>query len=684
MQKSISYKHFRMKNILLLFLIPVSVAWAQPPAPGINKNIMLQPLGNVYLDADYLLQQIDKNDFAEIVRIVNIYSELPPDNTDTTIISKTIRTNSYLRQLLETKLPGIKNYLSNSSREFKAHIAGADAAGTPATGIAALSLFPARKIADGLGTFIAERFKEELTQRYLQAFRDTIILNDEKYNFSTLMPRTFVALVQYENVFDYRAFMTTLKEAFKDDLDNLAPNALLFAGKLKEAGRIPMRDDHFYLIHYLADFSVNKIPEGQPLTTLVSAIDEYAYKEKLDPKVFSYFSIAGILSSNLTNNIGNLEPENINRLLFNRRRLTAFSGLLLEKEKKQLKKLSIGGQHAYNLLNSNIEVIEHSARTVRDLRIAYTLFDESEKDARDVVRLSMKASPAIRNLLTQFDIMPPADVAKVFLTVSHAVNIYDLSVEQKYSLIITEALSLFNDLGLSGTPFLSTFKKYGLFISNVAQAETAQEVKEALDIAALPVGSYKIKRNSFFDISFNAYPGLAVGTEFRSGVPAGFDVARVNPTIAFTAPVGLGFSWGQVREKPFHKTDSTINQYVVQEMRNGRWFSRYMTGRSHTLFFSVLDIGAVTSFRLIDDDTETLPEFNWNNILAPGVYYLNGWKNSPLSMGIGMQYGPQLRKIEAGGTAGVLEKSFFSLRVLLVVDVPIFSFYTRTTPNQRR
>src|SRR5690606_9364589 len=134
---------------------------------------------------------------------------------------------------------------------------------------------------DGLGIFIAERFKEELTQRYLQAFRDTIILNDEKYQYSVLLPRTFNALAQYENVFDYRLFMTTLKEAFKDDLDNLGPNALLFAEKLKSLGRIHVRDEHFYLMHYLSDFIVNKIPEGQPLTAILTGINSYTYKEKL-------------------------------------------------------------------------------------------------------------------------------------------------------------------------------------------------------------------------------------------------------------------------------------------------------------------------------------------------------------------------------------------------------------------
>ena len=670
-----------MRNILLLLLLPLSIA-AQPPSPNANNEIDLQPLGNVYLDSEYLLKQIDADNVGELIRIVNVYSGAKPDNGDTTFIAKTIRSNNHLNKLLGTKLDEIKKYLTPSSEKLRNHVAGADIDGTPATGVGALSLFPARKIADGLGTFIAERFKEELTQRYLQAFRDTIILNDEKYQYSVLMPRTFVALVQYKNVFDYRSFMTTLKEAFKDDLDNLGPNALLFAEKLKSLGRIPLRDDHFYLMHFLSDFIVNRIPEGQPLTSLVSGISAYEHKEKLDPDVYGYMHLAGILSSNLMTNAEEVDAENLNRLLLNPRRLTAFSGLLLEKEKEKLQSLSINSQPASELLNNNIAVIEKLSTTVKELRIAYALFNNSDKSSGDVARLSLKAMPAIQNLLTRFNTMPPSDITQVFLTVSHAINIYDLSAEQKYGLVITEALSMFTDLGLSESAFLFTFKKYGLFISNVAQAENAQQVKEALDIAALPVGSYKIKRNSFFDISFNAYPGLAAGAEFRSGVP-GHNVETTNPILAFTAPVGLGFSWGQVKEKNVADGDSTINQFEIRELRNGKWKSLYSTGRSHTLFFSFLDVGAITSFRLIDDDTETLPDFDWNNILAPGVYYLSGWKNSPVSMGIGVQYGPHLRKIETAGTAAVFDKSLFSVRAVLVVDVPIFSFYTRTTPKKK-
>jgi hypothetical protein len=333
---------------------------------------------------------------------------------------------------------------------------------------------------------------------------------------------------------------------------------------------------------------------------------------------------------------------------------------------------------------TDTETISRFIRSVSELREAAKQFNNSKKEIPDIIKLYVKKSPPIKNLLSGFNAVPEQNLTKIFLTLAHVTNIADYSGEQKYGLIITETLSLFSDLGLSQTNLFKTFKKYGLFISNLAQAQNSQQVKEALDVAALPVGSYKIKRNSFLDISLNAYPGLSAGLEFRKGIPLGANVKAVNPTLGFSAPVGLGFSWGEIKEKKKEKKDSTINQNEFIVLEKGKSITKYISGRSHSLFLSVIDIGAITSFRLIDDDTETLPEFKWSNILAPGLYYVNGLKDTPLSWGLGVQYGPQLRSIEKDGAALKLADSLFSVRLFLAVDVPIFNFYARTTPKRKK
>lgn len=685
------------KKLLLLSIVALLFlhGFAQPPRPGITRGPQepvsptrdgdLQPLGNPYLDSQYLLQKIDGNDVGEIVRILVFYGKIPADSVNFTTVNEVLSTNIFLKNLLITKVAAIKKYMEESRADLARHLKNAPEEGAPVTGTSPLSLFSPTKIADGLGTFIAERFKEELTQRYLQAFRDSIVSNNSKYHYDILLPKTYTALLQYENVFDYRSFMTALKEAFKDDLDNLAPNSLLFIQKLKEENVIKIKDSDFYLIYYLTDFMVNKIPEGQPVTSLFLSIDQYDHKNKMNSDVVAYLKTASLITANLVDNSNELEPERIQALLHDRRRLTAFIGLLLEKEKGPLEAFVIKGVKAYqHFATSTLEVISPFINSISYMRLAYKQFQASKKETQDIIKFSVKISPHVKTLLQSLHVMTDEELTKVFVAIGHVTNIADFSNEQKYGLIITETLALFDDVGLSQTPFFRTFKKYGLFISNVAQAENGQQVKEALDVAALPVGSYKIKRNTFFDISLNAYPGLSAGLEFRSGIPAGADVKSVNPILGFSAPVGLGFSWGQVKEKKKSPGDTiqTENDFVL--WKNNKAVVQYFSGRSHSLFVSVIDIGAITSFRLIKDDTETLPEFKWSNIIAPGVYYVNGLKNTPLSWGLGIQYGPQLRSIEKNGTSLDLAESQFSVRAFLAVDIPIFNFYARNTPKNKK
>jgi hypothetical protein len=684
-----------MKKILLLTLITFILfnVSAQPPRPGLARTTEearpivtedMQSLGNVYIDSEYLLKKVDSKDMKEIVRILVHYGKIPVDSVSFERIKTMVDRNIFLGTIVTARLmQDIKKYLETSREEVTKHLKKVVDEGTRVTGTSALTLFSPTKIADGLGTFIAERFKEELTQRYLQAFRDSIVLNNSKYHYDILLPKTYTALLQYENVFDYRSFMTALKEAFKDDLDNLAPNSLLFINKLKETNVIKIDDADFYLVYYITDFVVNKIPEGHQVTTLLATIDQYQYKDKLNSDLLGYLKVAGLITANLVDNTGaELDAEKINALLTNRRRAIAFVGLVIEKEKSPLNEFLIKGVTAFqHLASTTFEKISPFIGAVGSLRLAYKQFQATDKDAADVIKLSAKVSTTLRKLMIGLSITSEKNVLTIFSAVDHVINIADFSSQQKYGLIITETLALFNDVNLSQTPFYRTFKKYGLFISNVAQAENAQQVKEALDVAALPVGSYKIKRNAFFDISLNAYPGLSAGLEFRSGIPQNADVKSVNPILGFSAPVGLGFSWGQVKEKKKLKGDSILTENDMVIWKNNKAVVKYFSGRSHSLFVSVIDIGAITSFRLIKDDTETLPEFKWSNIIAPGLYYVNGLKDTPLSWGAGIQYGPQLRSIERDGTSLKLAESQFAVRLFLAVDIPIFNFYARNTPK---
>ncbi|MBK8041349.1 MAG: hypothetical protein IPK21_01045 [Haliscomenobacter sp.] len=191
----------------------------------------------------------------------------------------------------------------------------------------------------------------------------------------------------------------------------------------------------------------------------------------------------------------------------------------------------------------------------------------------------------------------------------------------------------------------SDFLLYGSFMANVATAQTAEEVKGALLAAALPPGSSRVKREDSFNLAFNGYLGVTGGREALSN---GNAVTKEAYTIGLSMPIGVAVSW------KFKSSQSA----------------------SYSLMFSMLDLGAVASFRLGDQDAGLLPELSFENLVAPGAYFLLNLPRSPFSLGVGSQYGPRARKITL---ANGLETRSSAWRWLLFagVDVPIFNFATQ-------
>ena len=604
---------------------------------------------------------------------------------DTSAFITRISDNKFLQRALQTNgmWGKIKKQVLLDSLGKPGRFGTAGKQATPQGGLSAL--FPAQTIADGLGIFIAERFKEELTVRYLENFRSKLTEEESIYHFSQLFPKTYDVLQTYANVFDYKALLTALKEAFKDDLDNASQNVIPFLEK--NLGKNTPELNSLFLIY---DEIANKIPQAEnPLSALAEIVSNPYYDSIGNQSPQAYFKIVSTLANSLRNadgtfiNLSNVTTffKNFQEPLY----AEVFWGLFLEKNRASLTATAINSTTSvYDSLNNKTAAdLLGLVKPFTDIVAAVKQFNNSSnKDIADLVtRLRPNLESLFVHLKPFLDTATQAKIQAALGFTDHLVNIYLLSKEEKYGLVIVELLKTVDATGLKkkNPNLYDILNKYGTFIANVAQAKSGQDVKEALDIAALPVGSYKIKRNTLSEISLNAYPGLALGVEYRQDAPA--NVASSTAVVAFTAPIGLGFNWGNRKDAVRDTVEinaiktSNRNEYLTYKKGTVRR-SRVVTGASHSLFISMIDIGAVTAFRINDDATEKLPEFTWENILAPGVFYVYGIKNSPLSIGGGLQYGPQLRKITA--TNAEISESMFSARIFLSVDVPLFSFFSRT------
>jgi len=194
--------------------------------------------------------------------------------------------------------------------------------------------------------------------------------------------------------------------------------------------------------------------------------------------------------------------------------------------------------------------------------------------------------------------------------------------------------------------------KYGSFMSALVQAKSSAQVHAAIEAIALPVGSARVKRVSFFNVSLNTYLGLHWGDEYLNSDNSGQVKPGWSSIYGVSAPIGFAASMSISRK-----------------------------AGSMSLFASMVDLGAIASFRLKDDETDQLPTIKLENIFAPGLYLIYGIPKTPISVGYGWQKGPQLRSVNVPDPQdpGKFVNEYvngYRWSLFLAVDIPMFNFYT--------
>jgi len=172
------------------------------------------------------------------------------------------------------------------------------------------------------------------------------------------------------------------------------------------------------------------------------------------------------------------------------------------------------------------------------------------------------------------------------------------------------------------------------------------------------VGSYRIKHEKYFTVSVNAYGGISGSHEFLSRVRSAStinDTPKGGFTLGPSAPVGIYLGWG----------------------RKGKFFE------SRGFFIPLIDVGAAFALRF-QGSVEALPDnLSWDNILAPGIYFVQGFRNSPLTLSVGAQYGAGLRKLTYTDGKNTAQPPIpFSAQSVWVgatlsVDIPLFNIHTK-------
>lgn len=210
--------------------------------------------------------------------------------------------------------------------------------------------------------------------------------------------------------------------------------------------------------------------------------------------------------------------------------------------------------------------------------------------------------------------------------------------------------------------------KAGLFLTDVSDAKNSQDLSKVVEKYALPPSSYKMKKASLHSWFINAYVGAYVGAETLTewSNPSGnADVDAVSGFVyGLTAPIGITYACPP-RHKNYNK--GYTNSYKHNE-------EKFYLGRNPWSFtLSLIDIGAVVSYRF-NTTQGTLPQdFKWDQFISPGLHIAKGIYNTPLVVSAGVVYTPRIRKVD------FVDRQFNAIRVQTAVmfDIPMFKIYTK-------
>lgn len=191
--------------------------------------------------------------------------------------------------------------------------------------------------------------------------------------------------------------------------------------------------------------------------------------------------------------------------------------------------------------------------------------------------------------------------------------------------------------------------RYASFLMDVINAKDVEQTKAALQAAALPVGSYSLKRNSCFSVNVSAYPGLNYGREqtktdgtFRYG----------GTYFGVFAPIGVDLTVGC---KPIG---------------------------SFSGFMGIIDLGTIVSYRLSQQDSvQSYPVVDFKQVFAPSLGFQFGIAGTPLTIGWTWQIAPRLREITSENKAVNREKDAFRYFFNVSVDLNLFNLYTSEKTN---
>src|SRR5882724_5717626 len=340
----------------------------------------IQPAGNPILDAPALSQAIanlnahkaDTPAMQAVLKIINANSAV----SYKTYADMFVRVSD--NHFLVAKLPSVAAITASNSKF-------ADAGAAPKNAGAQGLFSNPTDVLDVAGSFVAERFKQEIEIAFLDNFKK--MLNDPtKFpELTAFFPVTKAVLLQ-NDPYQYTSFLESLKEAIDKDLNNLPEN---LRGYLATDPFHVAAAKAFYYPSVIVYGNVLKIIRGKSPLLVLSNLNQDPLLVRSGEPYQSIFRLVAVLARTFTNPQSSTPANSLIPLsklqenLSSEDNVALFAGLLLEKEKVELKVIRFKGTTLYDILNSHnggdqpmtvLSWVKSTIQAYNDLSASYNNF----------------------------------------------------------------------------------------------------------------------------------------------------------------------------------------------------------------------------------------------------------------------------------------------------------------------
>lgn len=214
-------------------------------------------------------------------------------------------------------------------------------------------------------------------------------------------------------------------------------------------------------------------------------------------------------------------------------------------------------------------------------------------------------------------------------------------------------------------------RKLAGFLNDVSLTTDSKELAKVVESYAMPAGSYKRKRNSWYSFDLNAFAGMYLG---RETIPN----KSKTPALVYGVSAPIGFSLSRTCGVKL-SSDSVHQSFMLNpsKLKFNKNDIYKLSKSTFTLSMSIVDIGAIVSYRFTNPtDSAITQKFKWEQFISPGLHLAWGIPSTPLVIQTGFVYTPLLRKFSTT-IPEEQERQYNATRFYLGLfyDLPLFNLH---------